>query len=105
MTHHRHNPQQDDENDLKLCIAGTEGEVWDSHKGGQERLNVHGDGDDGEVKEDDDGDVKEDGDGDEEDGEGEVKEDGDGDLDVVLEGVGDQGLTEEGRNASQHPSS
>ena len=32
-------------------------------------------------------------------------EDDDGDLDVVLEGVGDQGLTEEGRDASQHSGS
>ena len=88
MTHHRHNLQQEDENDLKLCIAGTEGEVWDSHKGRQERLNVNGDDDD---EEKDDGD--------------DVEEEDDGDLDVVLESVGNQGLAEEGRHASQHPRS
>ena len=74
---------------LKLSIAGAESEIRDSHEGRQERLedakefdNTDVDGDDEEVEEEDDED--------------------DGDLDVVLEGVGDQGLTEEGGDAGQH---
>ena len=68
---------------LKLSIAGAESEIRDSHEGRQERL----DGDKEfynteEVENEDD-------------------EDG-GDLDVVLESVGDQGLTEEGGDAGQH---
>ena len=74
---------------LKLSIAGAESEIRDSHKGRQERLdgdkefyNIDVDGDDEEVENEDDED--------------------DGDLDVVLEGVGDQSLTEEGGDAGQH---
>ena len=85
--HHCHQYKDCDENDLELCIAGAEGEVRDSHKSRQERLNS--DNDDGGDKKDDDDKVEED----------------DDDLDVVLESVGNQGLTEEGGHTCQHPSS
>ena len=72
---------------LKLSIAGAESEIRDSHEGRQERLDGDKEfdntvGDDEEVENEDD--------------------ENDGDLDVVLEGVGDQGLTEEGGDAGQH---
>ena len=69
---------------LKISIAGAESEIRDSHEGRQERLD-----DDKEF----DNTV-----GDDE----EVENEDDCDLDVVLEGVGDQGLAEEGGDAGQH---
>ena len=78
---------------LKLSIAGAESEIGDSYEGRQERLDDDGDEEDDDVDEEGLNDEEEDDD----DG-----DDGGGHLDVVLESVGDQGLTEEGGDAGQH---
>ena len=88
---HFHRYQDCHETDLKLRIASTKGEVRDSHKGCQKRLYADDDDDDN--------------DGDEGDDDGDQHDDDEEDLDIVLERVGDQGLTEEGGHTRQHSSS
>ena len=72
---------------LKLSIAGAESEIRDSHEGRQERLDDESDQEHVDNHEE---------------GLNSEEEEDDGDLDVVLESVGDQGLTEEGGDAGQH---